>query len=90
MSILSVDTPTFTALSDTEIAAALTADATYEVDGNAITPGGTIPAGDHVITANITVDFPYDGLTTPLDNDTQSQTAVLDAITVTATQSDNH
>ncbi len=90
VSILSVGTPTFNASSDTELAAVLTADATYEVDGDPITPGGTIPAGNHVITANIAVDFPYDGLTTPLDNDTQSQTAVLDAITVTATQSDNH
>lgn len=90
VSDLTVGTPTFNASSDAELAAALQIDATYKIDADPAVSGDPIPAGNHTITANIKVTFPFDGVATPEDNNTQDQTAVLDAITVTATQTDNH
>lgn len=66
----------------------LTAAAAYDVNGTAITNGGTVTSANdgQTLTATFKVTFPYGNATTVNANDTQHLTATLDAMTVNLTQ----
>ena len=68
----------------------MTTDATFNVDGDPVTPGTPYPFEDgaaSTITAEFTVDFPFG---TGVDNTSQDLTASLGDVTMTVTQTDSH
>ena len=72
------------------LAGKVTTDATFNVDGDPVTPGTPYPFEDgaaSTITAGFTVDFPFG---TGVDNTSQDLTASLGDVTMTVTQTDSH
>lgn len=82
---LDVTVPTWTGALEDKV----TTTATFDVDGDPVTPGTAYPFDDgspSTITADFTVDFPFG----TEDNTSQDLTASLGDVTLTVTQTDSH